>query len=245
MATHPYQPRKPARMFFDCETLANPETCALMPDPVIEAPANYKDPVKIAEYIAEKAAAAKAAAIEKAALDPDYGKILSLGYATSYESIIHVRLLGEGFDRDEEGPNGEQISVHYERTEVDLLKEFWAVFKYCNGCAVGYNILGFDIPYLLRRSMAAGVKVLLFPNLAKFRTEPITDLMAILYNWGSDRYKSLKQVARIYKLVNDCPDVDGSKLASLTPDQLRAYQTSDVKLVMQLYQKMNGVYFSV
>ena len=71
------------RLFFDIETLANPENCALMPEPVVDAPANYKDPEKITAYVAEKTAAAKAAALEKAALDPDYGKILSIGYAFS------------------------------------------------------------------------------------------------------------------------------------------------------------------
>lgn len=82
------------------------------------------------------------------------------------------------------------------------------------------------------------------PNLAKFRTEPVTDLMMILYNWGSDKYKGLKQVAKLYGIPNDCPDVDGSKVKDLSPQQLRDYQTSDVNLVIQLYERMNGVYFS-
>lgn len=87
-----YQTKKQPRLFFDIESMANPETCALMPEPIIEAPVNYKDPEKIAQYIAEKTEAAKAAALDKAALDPDYGKILSLGatFAPDYELSVYI-----------------------------------------------------------------------------------------------------------------------------------------------------------
>ena len=125
-----------------------------------------------------------------------------------------------------------------------VIEILWDALKECAGNCVGYNILGFDLPYLMRRSMALGIHPPYIPNLAKFRTEPVTDLMMILYNWGGDRYKGLKQVARLYGIPNGCPDVDGSKVKDLTPDELTAYQTSDVRLVMALHQRMNGVYFS-
>ena len=89
------------RLFFDIETLANPENCALMPEPVVDAPANYKDPEKITAYVAEKTAAAKAAALEKAALDPDYGKILSIGLYAFSDDPVRFRLF---FPRVPENP---------------------------------------------------------------------------------------------------------------------------------------------
>ena len=55
--------------------------------------------------------------------------------------------------------------------------------------------------------------------------------------------RGLKQVARLYGIPNGCPDVDGSKVKDLTPDELTAYQTSDVRLVIALHERMNGVYF--
>ena len=93
--------------------------------------------------------------------------------------------------------------------------------------------------------MALGVKVPYLPNLARFRNEPVTDLMMILYNWGNDRYKGLKQVAKLYGLRVMCPDVDGSKVATLDRETLRKYQASDVDLVQQLFRKMNGIYFNL
>lgn len=214
-----------SRLFFDIETLANPETLGLMAEP--KAPANLKDPEKIAQAIADK----KQEMIDTAALDPDYGKILSIGYATSPDGPVTVHLLNELY------------SAEKTYTESDLINGFWNLLTQCNGCCAGYNVLSFDLPYLLRRSMALGISVPLIPNLAKFRTEPVTDLMAILYNWGSDKYKGLKQVAKIYGIPNEIEGIDGSKIKDLSPDELRKYQASDVKLVQALYKRMNGVYF--
>lgn len=235
-----YVTRKPSRLFFDLETQANPENLALASEP--KAPANLKDPVKIAAAIEEK----KAELIANAALDPDYGKILSIGM--SYGDEIDVLVVGDcliNIDGTIEDTEGNPVSFTQKEfyTEAKIIEIFWHHFADCGGNCVGYNILGFDLPYLMRRSMALGVKVPFIPNLAKFRTEPITDLMAILYNWGSDRYKGLKQVAKLYGITNECPDVDGSKVKDLTTEQLRAYQASDVKLVIDLYKRMNGVYF--
>jgi 3'-5' exonuclease len=239
-----YTSRRQARLFFDIETGANPENCELMPDPVIEAPANYKDPAKIAEYIAEKTASAKIAQLEKAALDPDYGKILSIGYSTGKSMI--VEMVGDVINvTEEEHPEtGEIAKVEEYLSEYEMIGNFWDAYARCNGYAVGYNILGFDLPYLIRRSMALGLKVPVRPNLAKFRDEPITDLMMILYNWGSDRYKSLKQVARLYKIPNDCQGLDGSQVGTMDRETLRAYQANDVRMISGLYVLMNGVYFS-
>ena len=224
--THTYH--KEDRLFFDIETRALPEACALMPEP--KAPANFKDPDKIAAAVAEK----KAEQIASAALDADYGQIVSIGYAINFpeDHIVDppvTVLLNTG------QPG---------KTESDLIVAFWKRFAECDGRCVGYNILNFDLPYLLRRSFALGVRPLVFLNMARYRTEPVTDLMAILYNWGNDRYKGLKTVARLYGLPNDCPDVDGSQVETLSVDDLIKYQASDVRLVMRLYARMNGIYFS-
>ena len=239
---------KQARIFIDIETSANPEACAFMPEPIIEAPGNYKDPEKIAAYIVEKTEAAKASALDKAALDADYGQILSIGFGRfdgQDREITIVYVVGEIWKTEELENEDGTIYLHEEYlTETSLLEYFWKNFQKVNGNCIGYNILGFDLPYILRRSMALGVKVPVIPNLAKFRTEPVTDLMAILYNWGSDRYKGLKQVCKIYGIPNSCPDFDGSMVKNMTSNQLREYQESDIKLTMALYQRMNGIYFN-
>jgi DNA polymerase elongation subunit (family B) len=224
-----YQKFTPKRLFLDIETQANPESCALMPEP--EAPANYTDPVKIERYKAEK----RAELIDKAALDPDYGQILSIG-----GHIINTTWIFINRDAFPDYHNSVFVQAI---SEPDMLDLFWRHFADCRGVCVGYNILSFDLPYLLRRSMALGVGVPCLPVLARYRTEPVTDLMQILYNWGSDRYKGLKQVAKLYGLPVECPEVDGSQVKNLSAEELIAYQVSDVKLTVALYQRMNGIYF--
>lgn len=235
-------PPKQKRLIFDIETGANPENLALMPDP--EPPANLKDPEKIAAAVEAK----RIEQLEKAALDPDYGKILSIGFSvtTAEANAINVFVNRDVYFPNPENPPEDHqwlAAPEYAVTEGELLEIFWNEFAACAGCCVGYNILGFDLPYLLRRSMALGVKPPFAPNLAKFRTEPVTDLMMILYNWGADRYKSLKQVAKLYRLPVSLPGVDGSMVSGLPVEDLVKYQTSDIELTAALYQRMNGVYF--
>lgn len=229
------------RMFFDIETQANPENLGLAPEP--KPAVNLKDPEKIAADIAAK----KQALIDMAALDPDYGKVLSIGYATDVDGPIMTYAVGQCVNLEIANVDTDAGEITYLEvllTEEDLLRHFWNIFTDCRGHCVGYNILGFDLPYLLRRSMALGVKVPFVPSLARYRTEPVTDLMAILYNWGGDKYKGLKQVAKLYGVPNTCPDMDGSQVsADISPMLLHAYQKSDVELVIALYQKMNGIYF--
>ena len=206
-------------LFFDIETEANPEALDFMPEPT--APGNYKDPEKIAAYIAEK----KAEQASSAALDADYGKIIAVSMQVGIDADPEVFLTGDPLCE----------------TEADILRHFWNAFQICQGRSCGYNIIGFDLPYLLRRSFDLGIQVPVFPVLAKYRTEPTIDLMGILYNWGTA--KGLKWICKRYGIKNDLPDLDGSQVASMDRETLRAYAKNDVKLVVELYKRMRGVYF--
>ena len=213
------------RLFFDTETQANPESLSSMPEP--EAPGNLRDPEKIAAAIEAK----KLELIEKAALDPDYGKVLSVGFTVSNVQQDYTCLI-----------TGDVDSAEHIVTESEVIDRFWSAFDNCNGACVGYNILSFDLPFLIRRSFAIGVKPpATLPFMVKFRNEPVTDLYPILYNWQPG--KSLKLVAKLYGLTVLAPDVDGSMVAKMTPGELWKYQISDVYLVQQLYNRMNGFYF--
>jgi DNA polymerase elongation subunit (family B) len=232
---------KQNRMFFDIETGVNESMLAFVNQP--KAPANLKDPVKIQAAIEEK----MAEIVSNAALDPDLGKILSIAYATNEDGPVIAHAVGEVYwaEMVYDHPENEEPSViEWAYTERDLLSGFWKVFVQCNGLSVGYNLIGFDIPFIMRRSMALGVKTPCVPNLAKFRTEPITDLMPILYNWEFGKWKGLKQVAKLYGLPVETPDVDGSMVKNMTEKELLAYNVSDVKLTIALYKLMNGIYFN-
>ena len=204
-------------LFFDIETEGNPEVYDIMPEPT--APANYKDADKIAAYIAEK----KAEQQTMAALDADYGRIIAIGMQLGLNS----------------NPISYTVNDHYSETEG--IRIFWENFAKAHGVSCGYNIIGFDLPYILRRSFALGVKPSIIPNLAKYQTYPTIDLMGILYNWG--QAKGLKWVCKRYGIENPLPDLDGSKVKDMDQETLIKYSINDVKLIVELYKKMDGIYF--
>jgi hypothetical protein len=203
-------------LFFDIETESNPDAIQYLEEPT--APSNWKDPDKIQSYVEEK----KAEQVDRMALDADYGKIVAIGVKVD-DSVIASHMATDGHD------------------EKDIIKIFWNFYASANGQSCGYNIIGFDLPYLMRRSFALGVKPSLIPNLAKYRTAPTLDLMMVLYNWSG--FKGLKWVAQRYGLDNPLPDLDGSQVKDMDSDTLRAYVENDVYLVYQLYERMKGIYF--
>jgi len=209
------------RCFFDFETVANPAAVALLPDPT--PPSNYKDPDKIAAWVADK----KAAAIESAALDPDLGAIAAVSWLVYGDPAGQQTLLV-----DEDVPD-----------EAALLRAFWKVLTEKVGAhyLVGYNILGFDLPWLMRRSMAHGIPANWPMKLSKYQVDPITDLYGILYNWQPG--KGLKTVAALHNIPNPLAGLDGSMFPQMPPDLQRQYVGNDVQLCVHLFNLMNGIYF--
>ncbi len=214
-------------LFFDIETAPDLDAVAALPEP--KAPGNLKDPAKIAQAIEEK----KAEQVANAALDPDTAKITAIAMAAggvTETPEVFAYLIG-----DEQTPD-----------EKTLLALFWEKFAACGHRACGYNIIGFDFPMIMRRTMALGViptPPLTFGGiqLAKYRTQPILDLMGVLYNW--DKARGLKWVCKRYGIPNPLPDLNGSMVGEMDRDTLRKYVANDVQLVIELYRRMVGIYF--
>jgi DNA polymerase elongation subunit (family B) len=199
-------------LFFDIETIADESA---MEEIEVFAPANYKDPEKIQAYIDDE----KKKLISRMALDPDLAKVYAISYKYS--------------DAD---------TMCMVTDEKDMLEHFWDEVRNADGRLCGYNIIGFDLPFLMRRSMALGVSAPMHMlNFRKYQTYPIVDLMGILYNW--DKAKGLKWVCKRYGIVNNLPELDGSKVATMDIETLARYAINDVNLTVALYEKMNGVYF--
>lgn len=207
-------------LFLDIETVADPAKIGLLPEPT--APANYKDEQKIKEYVEQK----KKDQVAKIALDPDYAAVRSIGWAFDSDKVI-VRT-----------SDGCQSPLEYER--------LWNITK--DICApaviVGWNLLGFDIPFLMRRCMYHGIP---WPtwlcNLRRYQTRPYLDLMQVYSNWGAFPYISLKQAAKLHGIEIPAGDKDGSMVATMTEQELIEYQKSDIIITRELYHKMKGIYF--
>ena len=125
--------------------------------------------------------------------------------------------------------------------EPDLIRWFWDMYVKAAGKSVGYNIIGFDLPFLLRRSFDLGIRPGTKVDLRRYQTDPTTDLMALLYNWG--QAKGLKWVCERYGIKNPNPNLEGSMVAEMDDATLAFYAIGDVEMVIDLYKKMEGVYF--
>ena len=176
------------KMVLDIETVALPDAGEFIED--VTAPANYKDPEKIAAYIAE----ARAEAVTRAALDPDLCRIVALGYQVEGSGLLAPTVRLCRTDHDEFG----------------VLEEFWRTFRAFQ--FLGFNQVGFDLPVLLRRSLYLGVaapRLLLgkYPN----QHPQCLDLAGELSNYGARKYRSLGFYAK--RLCLPALSGDGAEVA--------------------------------
>ena len=85
----------------------------------------------------------------------------------------------------------------YGVNEQALLRHFWArIGELRPTLFVTHNGLGFDLPFLKKRSIIHRVKPSMDINLAKFRTEPVYDTMAVWSNWDMRGWVKLDILAR-------------------------------------------------
>jgi hypothetical protein len=172
---------------FDLETVSIEDASSYVEAP--SAPANYKDPEKIAAYVNEK----HQELIARAALDPDLTRIVAFGVMTEQEPIPCVHLARTRED------------------EIAGLRAFWEIVGRGPEQAhlVGFGILSYDLPVLLRRSQYLGV-----PSppvlIEKYRHPPgIFDLMDELSFHGLKPYHSLNFYIRRFALGPFEEDITG------------------------------------
>src|SRR5262245_65122804 len=85
----------------------------------------------------------------------------------------------------------------YGANERELLRQFWSRLAQDRPTLfITHNGLGFDLPFIKKRSVIHQVKPSLDINLAKFRTEPVYDTMAIWSNWDTRGWVKLDVLER-------------------------------------------------
>lgn len=139
---------------FDIET--GPLPTAELEDriPKFEAPSNYKDADKIAAYITQK----RLDWIADAALDATTGQILAIGVLNT--TTGEIRVLAGG--------------------ERDILSAFVGIVMHVGGSGiplVGWNIFGFDLPFIVRRAWILGVPLPQWIRIGRYWDRCFVDLM--------------------------------------------------------------------
>lgn len=85
----------------------------------------------------------------------------------------------------------------YGGQEKELLRKFWDwVGKNRPNLYITHNGLGFDLPFIKKRSIIHQVKPAMEISLARYRTEPVYDTLAVWSNWESRGWVKLDVLAR-------------------------------------------------
>lgn len=204
-------------LIVDLESLAIDDADTYL-EPV-SAPANYKDPEKIAAYQAE----ARQGQLDKAALDIDLARIVALGMLGEHDEKPQVLLAPAPGD------------------EAALLLSFWATWAVKGRpTLVTYNGLGFDLPLLLRRSLYLNVAA---PHIQvdRFKHPQVIDLMQVLSYDGKLKFRGLGFYANRFNIQTD-DDISGKDIAAAVRagnwDAVQRHCASDVLTTRALGRRM-------
>lgn len=193
-------------------------------------------PVEDSAFEQAQSSAGKTDNILKTALSGDFGRILCIGYS------------------DEQSGNRPTAGVlgwnpETERFDLDeprMLTEFWSLMRGFNPARdrlVGHNIFDFDLRFILKRSRRYGIKPSVDLSFARYRSQPIYDLMCEWECWAFGAKVSLDRLAQIFSLPTSKSDeVNGSKVFELFEQgrhrEIRDYCLRDVKLTRAIYRRM-------
>lgn len=159
----------------DIET--SPTTSTALKDLItseIEAPANYKDPLKIEQYRAEKAAEK----IAKTALDALYGTVCMIGIAFNDGPVMIFDLISHGS----------------ERAVIQAFFDAWLSGDR-RPVICGHNIKKFDLDFIFKRAVILGIKAPVdFPRHVKpWDNTTVHDTMTL---WDPNAFTSLNALSK-------------------------------------------------
>jgi len=130
----------------------------------------------------------------------------------------------------------------YGTNERELLRQFWVRLAQDRPTLfITHNGLGFDLPFIKKRSIINQVKPSLDINLAKFRSEPVYDTMAIWSNWDTRGWVKLDVLARALQV--ETKSSSGKQVAEMWEKgqtiEVARYCLQDTYVTYACYCRMN------
>ncbi|MGQ0811211.1 MAG: 3'-5' exonuclease [Nitrospiraceae bacterium] len=130
----------------------------------------------------------------------------------------------------------------YGSNERELLRQFWARLAQDRPTLfVTHNGLGFDLPFIRKRSVIHQIKPSVEINLAKFRTEPVYDTMAVWSNWEARGWIKLDVLARALSV--ETKSGSGTQVAEMWANrqgrEIALYCLQDTYVTYACYCRMN------
>lgn len=204
-------------IFIDIETIpAGPPI-----DPMsLKAPAQMKKAETIADWYAKEAPAIAEQKWRDGGLDSMRGEILCIGWICDEEGYA---VCGED----------EQSTLMQFAAAIGHIKGFYRF--------VGWNNLDFDLPYIWRKSIKYGIRLLRDAiNRDRYRGNFI-DLMKV---WGTDSHdrRKMSDVAAYLGIEDRSNGIDGSQVYDLYKEgrieEIKAYCMGDVETVREIYKRI-------
>jgi len=208
-------------IIFDIETGPRPQAELDAIRPEFEAPRNLKDPAKIAAALEEKREEWQS----KAALCASTGRVVAIGVAVMPDTPTTI------------------IGTESPADEARVIADFWHIVRrHPDARLVGFNSNGFDLPFLLRRSLLLGIPAPPDLREGRFWNRRCIDLMEC---WTLGIYGeriSLDRLAKAFGLEGkNGHGGDFHRLWEGTEQerfQARAYLLNDILLTAKLAVKL-------
>ena len=161
---------------------------------------------------------------ERSAFDATFSRIVCVGVLIFSDAMV---------------PQG-AISW-YGANERELLRLFWAHLGNPRpSLFITHNGLGFDLPFLKKRSVIHRVKPSIEISLARFRTEPVYDTMAVWSNWEARGWVKLDVLARALNV--ETKSGSGKEVAEMWAagrgKEIAEYCLQDTYVTYACYQRM-------
>jgi len=216
-------------IYLDIETIPNqsPEYAEEVRK-TITAPAQYKKPDSIAQWLLDNGEEAIKEVIAKTSFDPARGHICTIGYAIGDGEVVAASI-GQSIDN-----------------EASVISEFFDELpKQGLNCFIGHYISGFDLRFILCRSVVLGVKLppsVVFPRDVKPWGGNVFDTMVA---WAGVRDK-ISQDNLCRALGLECKgDFDGSMVAEAWTNgehaKIADYCRRDVETVRAIHRRFAAV----
>ncbi len=162
---------------------------------------------------------------EKSSFDGTFSRIVCIG----------MIMLTDAMD-------AQGAAAWYGSDEKALLQQFWAKLGQLRpSLYITHNGLGFDLPFIKKRSVIHQIKPSLEISLAKFRTEPVYDTMAIWSNWDQRGWAKLDVLARALNV--ETKSGSGKQVAEMWAKgqgrEIADYCLQDTYVTYACYCRMN------
>src|SRR5213083_750838 len=162
---------------------------------------------------------------ERAAFDGTFSRIVSIG-AIAFS--------------DDMAP--QQAVAWYGVHEKELLQQFWDwIGRHRPALFITHNGLGFDLPFIKKRSIIHQVKPSVEISLTRYRTEPVYDTMAVWSNWDSRGWIKLEVLARVLNV--EAKSGSGKQVAEMWDKgqgkEIAEYCLQDTYVTYACYCRMN------